>query len=268
MKKILQIVILLFTILGCEEVIEVDINSTDPQIIIEAQITDSIEKNGVLITKSTDFYEPNEYDKISDAEIVIEDEMGNSYLLSETEPGYYQHSSLLAQPLTEYSISVKVGGELYTAESFAPPVLNIDSLSYKFEPRPFNDKKYLELHVHFQDPVDESNYARIVVYKNDEKIDKIFLYDDRLTNGNEIDFFFFNFDEDEEFKPGDEIKVELWSIDQRSHTYFRTLRRALAASTGGPFGPASPSNPTTNWNNDAFGYFSASGIRTMSLKIK
>lgn len=268
MKKLILITILLITLLGCEEVIEVDINSTDPQIIIEAQITDSIEKNGVHITKSTDFYEPNKYDKISSAEIIVEDEMGTSYILSEVEPGFYQHNSLITQPSTEYSISVKLGNDIYKAESFAPPVLNIDSLSYKFEPRPFNDKQFLELHVHFQDPVDESNYARIVVYKNDKKIDKIFLYNDRLTNGNEIDFFFFNFDEDEEFKSGDIIKVELWSIDQTSHTYFRTLRRALAASTGGPFGPASPANPTTNWSNNAFGYFSASGIRTMSMRIE
>lgn len=254
--------------MGCEEVIQVDINSTDPQLVLEAQLSNQIGKNGVLITESTDFYNPNEYTKISNAEIIVTDNNGSQFLFEEIEPGFYKHRSLIAKVDENYTIDVKLGNNVYRAESYSPPLLKIDSLSYKLEPRPFNDKKYLELHVHFQDPEDETNFARIIVYKNDEKINKIFLYDDRLTNGNEIDFFFFNFDEDEEFNSGDKIKVELQVVDEQVFTYLRTLRRALAASTGGPFGPASPSNPISNWNNDALGYFNASGFVADSLVIE
>ena len=72
-----------------------------------------------------------------------------------------------------------------------------------------------------------------------------------------IDFFFFNFDEKEEFKSGDTITVEMQTIDEPAYLYFNTLRRALARSTGGPFGSTSPAIPTTNWTNNALGYFSA-----------
>ena len=50
-----------------------------------------------------------------------------------------------------------------------------------------------------KDDPNKNDFARFVVYKNDKKLDGIFLYDDRLTNGNYIDFFFFNFDDEEEF---------------------------------------------------------------------
>lgn len=255
MKKKNIILILLFALFGCEEIIEVDINSTDPQIIIEAQLSNS--SNEVVITQSTDFYDPNEYLKISNASVEIKDPNGISYLLDEINPGVYNHPNLVAIQNSNYTISIEARGEIYNAVSYSPPLILIDSLTYKFESRPFSDDPYLELHVHFQDPEDQSNYIRFVIYKNGKKLNGIFLYDDRLTNGNEIDFFFFNFEEDEKFKSGDEILVEMQSIDQATHTYFRTLRRALARSSGGPFGPAAPSNPITNWNNDAFGYFSA-----------
>lgn len=267
MNKLL-ILFIAFLFLGCEEIIEVDINSSDPQIIIEAKLSNSIVNNFVKITRSTDFYNPNEYIKISDAEITITDGEGNSYPLQEILPGRYQSVELVSVPQKRYSIEVNHQSDKYVATSYAPPTIFIDSLSYKLEPRPFRDKKFLELHVHFQDEENQADYARFVVYKNKKQIERIFLYDDRLTNGNEIDFFFFNFDEDEEFLPGDEILVELQTIDKEAHTYFRTLRRALARSTGGPFGPAAPANPTTNWDKNALGYFSAFTFDSKSIVIQ
>lgn len=255
MKKKNILLIFSLALFGCEEVIEVDINSTDPQIIIEATLSNS--NNEVRITQSTDFYDPNEYLKISNANVEITDQNGTSYVFYELNPGIYIHNNLSAMQKSNYTITVEADGEVYNAESYSPQLVQIDSLSYKFESRPFGDDPYLELHVHFQDPEDQSNYIRFVIYKNGKKLNGIFLYDDRLTNGNEIDFFFFNFEDDEKFRTGDEIWVEMQSIDQATHTYFRTLRRALARSSGGPFGPAAPSNPITNWDNDAFGYFSA-----------
>lgn len=258
--------ILLLALFGCEEVIEVDINSTDPQIIIEATLSNY--SNEVIITQSTDFYDPNEYLKISNANVEIKDQNGISYLLEEINSGVYQHPNLLSMQNSNYTITVEAEGEIYSAASYSPQLIPIDSLSYKFELRPFSDDPYLELHVHFQDPADQSNYIRFVIYKNGKKLNGIFLYDDRLTNGNEIDFFFFNFEEDEKFKSGDKIMVEMQSIDQVTHTYFRTLRRALARSSGGPFGPAAPSNPITNWNNDAFGYFSAFNFDNKTILLE
>lgn len=209
-RTICKIVLILIASLfwACEEIIEVDINSADPQIIIEAKLSNSLEDNFVRITQSTDFYNPNQYLNISDAEIAITDEKGNEFNLEEISPGIYKHQNLVVTPNQNYSIQVRHQNEVFSANSFAPETILIDSLSYKLEPRPFSDKDFLELHVHFQDDVSRSNYGRFVVYKNGEQVDRIFLYDDRLTNGNEIDFFFFNFDEDEEFLPGDVISVE------------------------------------------------------------
>jgi len=267
MKK--NVLIILFPILwGCEEIIELDLNSANPEIIIEANLTNSLEHNFVKITESTDYYNPSIYKTISNAEVVIKESNGTSYTLEETAPGIYHHNQLLATVNNHYTIEVNSNSVNYSAESFVPSTIKIDSLGYLLETRPFNkDKKRLELHVYFQDNVEKDDFTRFVIHKNGKKINKIFLYDDRLMNGNYIDFFFFNFN-DEKFQPGDVISVEMQSIDEQTHIYFKTLRNALARTSGGPFGSAAPANPTTNWNNNAFGYFSAFTISIDSIVLE
>ncbi|MCB0742861.1 MAG: DUF4249 domain-containing protein [Ignavibacteriae bacterium] len=257
MKKIYLIFLIPF-LFACEEVIEIDLNSSSPEIIIEANLSNSNEQSFVYITESTDFYNPNAYKTISNADVFLKDASGDSLSLDEVSPGKYQNKQFKIRQQNQYNIEVNYKNQKYTAASSAPNIVEVDSVGYKLESRPFNkDKKRLELHIYFKDDPDIKNYIRFVVYKNGEKINRIFLYDDRLTNGNDIDFFFFNFDEEEEFKSGDLIEVELQSIDEPTFTYFKTLRSALARSSGGPFGSTAPANPTTNWTNNAFGYFSA-----------
>jgi len=265
MKKIFFL-ILLPIFFGCEEIIELDLNSSNPEIIIEANLSNTY--NFVLITESTDYYNPNKYIPISNAEVIIRENDGTSYFLEETAPGEYGHNNLLAVPESQYTIEVNYDEKVYSAASYAPPTIYIDSIDYKLEDVPFHDEKNLELHVYFQDNPDQSDYARFVVYKNGDVIKKrIFLYEDRLANGNYIDFFFFNFD-DEVFQSGDEITVQMLTIDELAFTYYKTLRKAIARSGSGPFGPAAPANPISNWSNNAFGYFSAFSIDSKSLVIK
>ncbi len=266
MKNIFFILLLIFTF-GCEDVIQVDIDSGKPQIVIEARITNSLNNNFVKITESTDFYNPNTYNTISGAEVIVKENDDKEYLFEETSPGKYQHNQLIVIPRNKYSITVQYNGEKYSAVSNVPQGLNIDSLNYVIKKRPFKKEKFLELHVYFQDNKNQKDFARFVVYKNGEKINKIFVYNDRLTNGNYINYFFFNFDK-ESFHLGDKIFVEMQTIDEQTYKYYRTLKNAVAQQQRGPFGSAAPANPTTNWSNNAFGYFSAFTVSTGSVILK
>ncbi|MBK7104824.1 MAG: DUF4249 domain-containing protein [Ignavibacteriae bacterium] len=265
--KMLIIFLFMILFISCEEVIELDLNSADPAIVIEANLTNSLDKNFVYITESTDFYNPGNYKLISGAEITITENNSANYILNEISPGKYFNQNLLAAPENQYRIDVNYNNKNFTAISSSPNPITIDSISYVLESRPFNkDKKFLELHVHFQDNPNQNDFARFIVYKNNEKLNGIFLYDDRLTNGNYIDFFFFNFD-DEEFIADDLITVELQTIDEKTHTYFKTLRNARANARSGPFGSSAPANPETNWNNNALGYFSAFIVSEKSIVL-
>jgi len=255
MKTKILILVIIF-LLGCEDVIQIDVGSSEPQIVIEAKISNCSNESFVKITETTDYYDSSTFQEISNAKVTIENSKGKTFLLRERESGKYYNRSLKVLPKRNYSIIVEYEEQIYSAESFAPPIIAIDSLKCLFRKRPFQKEKKLEFHIFFQDDVEHSDFARFKIYKNNKQLKKIFLYNDRLTDGNYIDYFFFNFGE-EKFEVGDTITVEMQAIDEQSYLYFKSLKNAIAQKKRGPFSSAAPANPTTNWNNNALGYFSA-----------
>jgi len=139
MKKYIKIIsasIFLISLFGCEDVIVVDLNSAAPRIVIEGEITNSDTLSFVRITKSTDFYQPGVYKKVSGANVVIVDSEGDSSTLTEVEDGLYQTNSIKGQSGKSYSVTVKAEGKTYQAESTMPRQVNLDSLSIELAPSP------------------------------------------------------------------------------------------------------------------------------------
>ncbi|MCB0745810.1 MAG: DUF4249 family protein, partial [Ignavibacteriae bacterium] len=68
MKKIYVILFVVSFFLGCEEIIEVDLNSADPQIVIEAKVSPRHPITAKIST-STDFYNPGSNNPISGAKV-------------------------------------------------------------------------------------------------------------------------------------------------------------------------------------------------------
>lgn len=256
---------------SCEDVIDLDLNTADPQLVIEGHVTNyGVE---VELTLTADYYYRVGY------RMTIDDPIGqitinnsSHHLLNEyserSYSSYLYNYDVPVKPNAMYEITLNVNGKTYYATSITKTAMTIDSLGYKFLKSSFNEsKKYLELHVFFKDNPDERNFAKFDIYKNGSRVDGIFLYDDRLTNGNEIDYFYFNFG-DEEFQREDEISVKLISIDEHVHTYFKTLTNALVNSNDGPFATQAPSNPISNWSNGALGFFSAEQSRSKDIILK
>lgn len=270
-KKIILLAHLLLLV-ACEEVIEVELDDADPQIVIEAKVSDNSDNNKVSITLSTDFYEPSEYESISQAEIVVTEANGESYVFSETSSGLYTSENLTASVGSMYSITVNYNDITYSAQSTLKQRLTIDSLQITEEEGRFSDDLRYEIHCYFQDHPGYEDYARLKIYVNGEENNGVFVYEDRLSDGNSIELNRFELnqeDDEDKLKPGDLITIELLTIDEAAYEYFSTLESVLASSgEGGIAGGSTPGNPTTNWDNDALGYFSAYSIDTKSIIIE
>jgi len=260
---------------GCEDVIEVDLNSTDPKIVIEGVVSNDNSPTRVRITKSTDFYEPGIYDKVTGAEIELTDSEGNNSTLSEVEDGVYQTESVLGEIGRSYYISVKAEGKTYNAESTIPQQLNLDSLNIEIAPYPpgeeTEEKKRYYLHLYFQDYQDNEDYARFRILNNGELLGGYRIYNDKYTNGNYINARLNLGAEDNNIKIGDELTVQLLSIDKASYDFYLTANGINASRTqggGGPPSSVSPANPNTNWTNDALGVFTAFTVSTQSIIVE
>ncbi|MCB0284482.1 MAG: DUF4249 domain-containing protein [Calditrichaeota bacterium] len=269
MKKIIQLCLVILQALSmfsCEEVIDIDLNDADPKIVIEGTVTDQPGPYTVGITKTTDYYNPRDYPTIKEAQVSISDDSGFFERLTETTDGIYQTDSLQGMPGRTYTLTVQVDGQTYTATSTMQPATEIDSLFYRENEggiRPKDQKGY-DLVLMFIDTPGVEDFKRLKVYRNHKLQDGYFLYNGRLSDGNEIEYDRIHVD----FEPDDFVYVELLSIDEATYEYYSTLDNAIASSSGSKIQTKVPANPKNNISGDALGYFGAFTVRSDSIVIK
>lgn len=258
----------LSALVSCEEVIDLDLGSAEPRIVIEGTITSDAGPYYVRINQSVDYGELNEFPALSGATVNITDQEGNTELLEEVEEGLYAIQEFQGQPGKRYELDVVYNGEQYQAASTMPAtVVPLQSLEYVFEEETlFIDEGYY-VTAYFVDPEDEVNYYRLKMFVNGEpyyfdqdgvpvKDDNLWLINDKFFNGKVMDLEF-----PQTLKAGDKVDVELHQVDKATYDYYRTL----VDLTG--FGGVAPANPLSNWNNGALGYFGALSISYASIVI-
>jgi hypothetical protein len=268
MKFIKYIPIICLFILGlssCEDVIDVDLTKVPPKVVIEGFITDNAGPYMVQISRTTDFYEPNIFPPGENAIVKIMDDQGNEEILTETSPGNYETSMLQGVRGVTYTLAVELEGIVYTASCKIPEQqISLDSITINFEEESlFFDEGYYAT-AYYNDPPDVDNYYRLQVLVNGEVyyfVDKddeesvperdinFWLTSDKFTDGNLQDYEF-----PHNLKVGDTLDVSLEHLDRSTYDYYRTLVDVIDG------GGVAPSNPITNIDNGALGYFGAFSV--------
>ncbi len=248
-----NIILFVFTLLiaSCEDIIQIDLRSVEPKIVIEGTISNQDVLPMVKITKSTDYYDPGIYEQVSGASVIMRDDLGFSETLREAEPGVYVADSIAAREGSDYFLEVRVEGEVYSARSRMEYIVPIDSLKVEYIPGRgfFNEGFYI--HCFFHDPAEDENFYRVIAYKNGQMEQALNLTDDIFINGRTVDFFLFF----PVYQVGDTATIDLLSLDPAVYDYYLTLQNVVSMHGGG--NPANPSNPNSNISNGALGYFGA-----------
>lgn len=247
---------------SCEKVIDVKLRNASGKINIEANYTNVPGIQVIYLRANIPFTSTNVYPPITGALVTISDQDGNKYPFFETAAGTYTAANVAGLPLNTYQLTVNTKGDVYTAKSTMPEVVNLDSLLAKNDL--FGGSKHKQrISVMFQDPKGISNQYRFVLYVNGVQVKRIFAFDDEFTDGKtnttELD------QDDIDIYAGDTVKVEMQCLDLPLYTYWLTLSQQ---GDRGPAGSVAPANPPTNLSNNALGYFSAhtSQIKTIVIK--
>jgi hypothetical protein len=253
---------------SCQQVVSVDLNKANPQIVIEGVVKDQPGPYSVVLSKTGSYFDTSLVTPpVSDALVIMADDLGHRDTLQETVPGTYETSTIQGVPGNVYSLAVLEGGKEYDAVTFMPVKVAIDSL-YATPRRAFDGDRGYDIYVLFKDPPQPGNYYRINVRSSSlissDSIDgrRYRLFDDKLTNGNEMNV---RIRAGKNVSAGDTISIDLLSIDKATYDYFNTLRDILSSDRSPT--SLSPANPTTNLSNNALGYFAAYTVDTMSIVI-
>lgn len=240
--------------ISCEKVIDVDLNSDDPKVVIEGTFTAGETTHNVVITRTMNFDEAAPYPTVDNAVVSVTDNLGNAQVLTFVGNGTYQAT---AYPVIEgrtYTLTVVADGKTYTAQSTAPGLVPIDDLfvlSFEFGPDTINSLIPLRM-----DPAGVKNFYQFNLFNNGERLDGIYLQDDAFTDGIQIQQPLF--DNEGSYESGDTAFVEMFIIDEPVYNYFFALLQNQTAT---------PANPTSNFTGGCLGYFSARSKDTASVII-
>lgn len=266
MKKLsFLFIISYFFFTSCEKVIEVDLNDSDPRIVIEAQLTEGEQEFAVTITQTADYFDNQPIPVIDDAVIYLITEDGTRTFVPFIRGGFYA-TSFEATPNQTYTLEVTIGETIYEATSFLPAKVELIELETEFQEAtgPI-DEGYL-VYSRFVDDPAITNYYRLqhlvdgILQNEGEDIQVV---DDNLFNGGIARLPLFR----KVFDSGETIEVVLQHFDEASYDYFNSLVDIVSNEGGPGGGSAAPGNPNSNWSNGALGYFSAFSADTLSVQI-
>lgn len=271
MKKEIIYIFAVFSLVftSCEKVIEIDLDDAEQKLVIEAEMSSLENQSYVKLSKSLGVSSTEQFEHVSNAAISISDDQGNTFnLIEETlNPGTYSVSGLKTEANRVYNLNVVADGQTYTATSASNTVPVLDSLS--FVPTsgngfgaPAGEAQNYLIFYHFNDPAGEENYYQFKITNLTDPTKEsgtFYIVSDNLFNGQDYAApFFADFAE-----AGDEVMVELISMDESNYRYLFTLANTLDTS---PFS-AAPANPASNLSNEALGYFGAFAVDTMYLTL-
>ena len=263
---------------SCEEVIDIDLNTTESIIVVEANITDGSGPYTVKLSKTGDFYEPSVFEKVSDALVVISDNNGVVDTLIESEPGKYLTSVIQGIPGNTYFLYIRTESYEITATSTMPEKIELEKINYDFifAPTPHDEDGY-SITCEFQDPEDIDNYYRFKVYRNDtlyyENKYDIYLWNDEYFDGNYVDLSIKRRGTFP-FQINDNVEVELLTYNKETYLYYTTLINSITDYTelelmrSAFIGSFAPANPVTNLSADIVGYFAAFAVSKMDIVIE
>jgi hypothetical protein len=269
MNKLFFMGLICLTLVSCEKEIQIDLNSAEPKLVVEAYLSDQSDTATVTLTRTVNFSDPSTYPAISDAIVVITDLEGNTWNCTQSTPGTYQNTNLRGKIGQKYFLSITTAdGQKYTAESTLPAPVMLDKIDFRelaFGPPGGGggDSVSFALIPRYFDPADAQNNYRFIQTVNGERDLSIQVKNDNIFDGrvNEQPLF----SVDVEIYSGDIVTLEMMCIDKGAYDYFFSLSQYL--STNGPNAAGVPANPVSNISNGALGYFSAFSFQKRTVVV-
>ena len=249
--------LIIFT--SCEEVIVVDLNSSDPAFVVEAIIyKDSVSL--VRLTRTTSYFSLEKPDFIEDARIKISDGTSVEELTYKSN-GYYTGDTIIGTEGKVYGIEIVHDGIIYKGISYMPLKPNITSVRFGKSDSPGILNPYGEtvftITCEFIDNPDIENFYMIRFISDGKLVERYYLLTEHNSNSGNIinnNNGTISFSESI-FYEGGNVEVQLFSIDESVYNFFMQLSDVLFWKRR--VMPPTPYNPVSNINNGALGYFAA-----------
>ncbi len=264
MKKIIikfAVICALIANFSCEQVIDVDLDTASPKLVVEANINwqkGTLGNIQNIKLSTTTSYFSNTFPVVNNAIVTVKNSANTSFLFTElNNSGTYQCTTFVPQINEKYTLTIVSNGQTYSGFETLKPIVPITNITQK------NDGGFLgnakEIKTFYVDPALENNfYLYKYQYSGVTKPD-FYVDEDEFFQGNP----FFSISQNNDLKTGDSVTVTHFGISQQYYNYLSILLSQSGNTGGGPFQspPATIRGNVinqTNFENFPLGYFSLS----------
>lgn len=298
MKRIVYLLFLASAILySCEDVINPQLESAEPVLVIDAWINDLPDSQKVILTRTQPYFQNILPPAVSGATVTITDQNGTVFSFLEDKPGEYvwvpSGNDVFGTIGLNYTLSVQTNGETFVAESRMGRVPVVDSITFFVqEGNQFIDNLY-QAEFWAKDPVETGDAYWIKFYKNGIQQNKpseiITAYDAGFTKGGNFSGVEFippirrainPFDTDENdqllspYQIGDSVSVQIHAVTEAAFNFLNQV--AIQTDRPGGFSElfSTPlANVSTNIRNTntngskVVGFFNVGAVSGLGRKF-
>ena len=278
MKNIKLFIILIissFAISSCEDVVNVDLETAAPKLVIDASIKwekgTTGETQKITLTTTTDYYS-NTIPVATGAVVTVTNISLSTPItyqfIENGQTGEYICTNFSPIIGNNYALSVAYKGEIYTSTStfMATPVITSTEQSIK---PGIEGKDVYEIKFYFQDNGAEDNFYLVGAKNKNIAYPEYGVLNDEFYQGNVM----FAFYRDDKIEKGDVIDFTLQGITEKYSNYMDKLLSTAGSDGGNPFATAPATlrgnivNQTDS-ENYPFGFFHLSEIDSDSYTIQ
>lgn len=298
MKRIVYLLFLASAIFSsCEDVINPQLESAEPVLVIDAWINNLPDSQKVILTRSQPYFQNILPPAVSGATVTITDQNGTVFSFLEDKPGEYvwvpSGNDVFGALGLNYTLSVQTNGETFVAESRMGRVPVVDSITFFVqEGNQFIDDLY-QAEFWAKDPVETGDAYWIKFYKNGIQQNKpseiITAYDAGFTKGGNfsgVEFIPpirrainpFDTDEDDQllspYQIGDSVSVQIHAVTEAAFNFLNQV--AIQTDRPGGFSElfSTPlANVSTNIRNTntngskVVGFFNVGAVSGLGRKF-
>ena len=272
MKKLYILPVLMIMLFSnCEKVVDIEVPSIQPKLIIDASFEvffDKIPVNANTVVKlrlSADYFEET-IPTVTNATVFLTDLSNNTIINfsdGDADGNYEPLNPFIPIDNVTYELTIIYDNETY--KGTATKVKSTPLSKVEQGDKTLFSGEEIELKISFKDNILEENY-----YLFNIDFYNFLTIEDRFFNGTNYNFSYFYEDENIEFPQ--EIDIKISGITKEYFTYFRVLVDQSGQNSGGPFETV-PSSllgnmiNTTNESNFPLGYFHISETDTFTISL-
>ncbi|MFL0354466.1 DUF4249 domain-containing protein [Xanthomarina sp. GH4-25] len=268
--QLLYFLIIFLGCLSCEDVIEVDVPTSQPKLVIDASINwykgTSGNEQFIKLSLTAPYFD-EEIPPANNAQVFITDENNNIFNFIEGgESGIYLNSTFNPVINAEYQLTIIYKGETYTGTETLLAVPEFEYIEQDLEGGITGEDT--EIKAYFIDPIDQENYYFFEYTPSIPVVKTLDTFKDEFVNGNLI----FGYYVQEDLNPNDSVIIRNYGVSKRFYEFMYILLQQTGDNAGGPFGtqPATVRGNcvnTSNSNNYPLGYFRLSEVSEVTYTI-